>query len=137
MSPISVHRVATVATAAVAGLLGWIGLRAAGADLVAGTTTVGAADVAVASVLAGTAAWIAAHLLGRHASRPRTTWVLLSTTVLSASMLGPIYSAPGLTAVVLMGLHLAVGGVLVGGLATTLPYRRSPAEPQQHGVVVR
>ena len=137
MSPTSVHRAATVATAAAAGLLGWIGLRAGGADLVADTSTVGAADVAVASLLAGAAAWTVAHVLGRHASRPRTTWVLLSTTVLSASMLGPIYSAPALTAVALMGLHLAVGCVLVGGLAPTLPYRRSPAEPQQHGVVVR
>ncbi len=137
MSPITVHRAATVITAATAGVLGWLGLRTAGADLVADTTTVGAADVIVAALVAGAAAWVTAALLGRYASRPRTTWVLLSTTVLSASMLGPTYSAPALTAVALMGLHLVVGGVLVGGLASTVPYRRSAAEPEQDRVAVR
>ena len=39
MSPFTVHRAATVITAAAAGVLGWLGLRAAGADLVADTTT--------------------------------------------------------------------------------------------------
>jgi len=137
MSPITVHRAATVSTAVTAGVLGWLGLRAAGADLVADTTTVDVADVIIAALVAGMAAWLSAALLGRSASRPRTTWVLVSTTVLSASMLGPTYSAPALTAVALMGLHLVVGGVLVGGFASTVPYRRSAAEPEPDRVVVR
>jgi len=137
MSPTSVHRTAAVALATVAGVLGWLALRAAGADLEADTTSVGAADVVVASLVAGVAAWVTASLLERHAPRPRTSWTLLSSTVLSASMLGPIYSAPDLTAVALMGLHLVVGGVLVGGLASTLPYRRSASEPQQDRVLAR
>ncbi|HWM05109.1 MAG TPA: DUF6069 family protein [Actinophytocola sp.] len=137
MSSTSAHRAATVIAAATAGLLGWLGLRAAGADLVADTTTVGAADVVVASLFAGAAAWVTVSLLGRYASRPRTAWVLLSTTVLSVSMLGPTYSAPALTAVALMGLHFVVGGVLVGGFASTLTYPCSVAESQEDGVVVR
>jgi hypothetical protein len=135
MSPTSLHRLTTVATAAAAGLLGWLGLHVAGADLVADTTTVGAVDVLVTTLVAGAAGWLTAALLARTTHRPRTTWTLLSTTALSASMLGPIYSAPELTAVALMGLHLVVGAVLVGGFATTLAYRRSAAEPQQDGVL--
>jgi len=135
MSPTSLHRLATVAAAATAGLLGWLGLHVAGAGLVADTTTVGAADVLVTTLVAGAAAWLTVALLARTARRPRTAWTLVGTTALSASMLGPIYSASALTAVALMGLHLVVGAVLVGGLATTLTYRRSAAEPQQDRVV--
>lgn len=137
MYPATAHRAATVALATSAGLLGWIGLRAGGADLTADSGPVGAVDVAVAALVAGAAAWVTARVLERHTSRPRTGWVLVSTTALSASMLGPIYTAPTLPAVALMVLHLGVGVVLVGGLATTMPYRRSAAEPEQHRVAVR
>ena len=137
MSPTTARRATTLALATAAGLLGWAGLRMGGADLVTDTTTVGAVDVAVAALVAGAPGWATAALLERYAPRPRTTWVLLSTTVLSTSMLGPTYSAPALTALALMLLHLLVGAVLVGGLSTTLPYRRSAAEPEQDRVVAR
>lgn len=135
MSPTTLHRLTTVASASAAGLLGWLGLHVAGAGLVADTTTVGAVDVFVTTLVAGGAAWLTVALLARTARRPRTAWTLVSTTMLSASMLGPIYSAPALTAVALMGLHLVVGAVLVGGFAATLTYRRSAAEAQQDRVV--
>ena len=131
------RRLTTVALAAVGGLLGWAALRAAGAGLRADSTTVGPVDVVVAAVLAGSAAVATASLVARYAAHPQRTWALLSSTALSLSMLGPVYSAPALTAVALMGLHLLVGGVLIAGLAGTLPFRRSATEPQQDRVVVR
>ena len=135
MNPITVHRAGTVLTAAVLGLLAWAGLRAGGADLEANAHTVGAVDVIVTAMVAGAGAWVTSRILARVA-RPRTTWMLLSTTLLSASMLGPIYSAPALTAVALMGLHLVVGAVLIGGFASTLAFRRPAPDAQRHGIPV-
>ena len=131
------RRVTTVALAAAGGLLGWFGLRAGGADLRADSTTVEPVDVVVATLVAGAAAVAGASLVARHAAQPQRAWGLLGSTALSLSMLGPVYSAPALTAVALMVLHLVVGGVLIGGLAGTLPARRSATEPQQDGVVLR
>lgn len=136
MSLIS-RRITTVALAAAAGLLGWLALRAGGADLRADSTTVGAVDVVVAALVAGIPAVVTAAVVARRAGHPRRAWTLLGSTALSVSMLGPIYSASALTAVALMALHLLVGGVLIGGLARTMPLPRSAAEPQQDRVVVR
>ncbi len=128
MTATTARRGLIVALAAGAGLLGWAGLRLGGAELRADTTTVGAADVVVAALLAGCGAWLCARVLDARVSRPRSWWVLTSTTGLSVSMLGPTYSAPALTAVGLMFLHFLVGAALIGGFAVTLPHRKSVAD---------
>jgi hypothetical protein len=80
--------------------------------------TVGAADVVLASTLAGLAAW-GVHAVMARKPRSLQWWPLVGTTALSASMAGPAWFADGSTAIALMGMHFAVGIVLIVGLSMT------------------
>lgn len=111
--------VLVVAAAAVA-LAMWAVARLLGVDLTVrigqDPRQVGPVDVLVTTLVAGLAAW-AVHLL--LARRPRTArwWPFVGSTAVAVSMLGPSYLADGAAAVALIGMHLAVGYVLIAGFA--------------------
>ena len=79
-----------------------------------GTQTVGPVLIAVVSLLAGLAGWALLAVLERWAPRPGRIWTIIALVVLALSLLGPLGSAIGVGAtLVLVLLHLVVGAVLV------------------------
>jgi hypothetical protein len=94
----------------------------AGVDLIvdtgSGPTAVTPAAVVLATVAAGLAAWALLAVVERLARRAATIWTWIACTVLVLSLLGPIGSAVGAGAtVVLLAMHLAAGAVLIPILA--------------------
>jgi hypothetical protein len=110
---------AVVAAAVVVALAIWTLARLLDVELTAGkgadASPVGAADVLVTALLAGLAAWgVHALLVRRGAAR---WWPFVGSTALAVSVIGPTWLADGQAAVVLIGMHLAVGAVLIAGFA--------------------
>jgi len=108
-----------VAAAMVVALAIWALARLLGAELTVGkgadARAVGAADVLVAALLAGLAAWgVHALLVRRGAAR---WWPFVGSTALAISIIGPTWMADGVAGVVLIGMHLAVGVVLIAGFS--------------------
>jgi Family of unknown function (DUF6069) len=108
----------------------WALARVLGVELTVGkgpdAGQVGVADVVVASLLAGLAAWgVHALLVRRGVVR---WWPFVSSTALAVSVIGPTWLADGAAGVVLIGMHLAVGVVLIAGLS-----RVRWSQPPQHG----
>jgi Family of unknown function (DUF6069) len=82
-----------------------------------GARTVGPVSVVVASLLAGLAAWVLLAILKRSVAHPGRTWAIIALAVLALSLTGPLGSAVGAAAVlVLMLMHLVVAAVLALGL---------------------
>lgn len=93
--------------------------------------------VILVSAVACLAGWAAVGLIGRGSDHPRRNWLLVSCVVLVASCAMPL-SGAGISAgnkVALLFMHLAVGIVLIPGLAATAPSRRlaalATAEPAE------
>jgi Family of unknown function (DUF6069) len=80
---------------------------------------VGAADVLVTVVLAGLAAWGVQTLLARRGAAG--WWPFVGSTALAISVIGPTWLADGMASVVLIGMHLAVGVVLIAGFNKSAP----------------
>jgi Family of unknown function (DUF6069) len=118
-------RSSAIVVAVAAALAIWAVARLAGVDLTVQIgqepRRVGAVDVLVATLLAGVAARVVHLLLTR---RPRTArwWPFIGSTGIAISMLGPSYLAAGAA---LIGMHLAVGYVLIAGFAKLVP-RQAP-----------
>ena len=116
----TVRRSAAVVAAAIAVALAiWTLARLLDVELTVGNgadaSQVGATDVLVTALLAGLAAWgVHALLVRRGAAR---WWPFVGSTALAVSVIGPTWLADGLAAVVLIGMHLAVGAVLIAGFA--------------------
>jgi hypothetical protein len=106
-----------VATALVVALAIWALARLLGVELIVGkgsdANPVGAADVLVTVVLAGLAAWAVQRRLARRGAAG--WWPLVGSTALAISIIGPTWLADGMASVVLIGMHLAVGFVLIVG----------------------
>jgi hypothetical protein len=106
-----------VAAALVVALVIWALARMLGVDLIVGkgsdANMVGAADVLVTVVLAGLAAWVVQRLLARRGAAG--WWPFVGSTALAISIIGPTWLADGMASVVLIGMHLAVGFVLIAG----------------------
>jgi Family of unknown function (DUF6069) len=106
-----------VAAALVVALAIWALARLLGVELTVGkgqdAGPVGAADVLVAVVLAGLAAWGVQTLLARRGAAG--WWPFVGSTALAISIIGPTWLADGAASVVLIGMHLAVGVVLIAG----------------------
>jgi hypothetical protein len=106
-----------VAAATVIALAIWALARMLGVEVTVGrgpdATPVGAADVLVTVVLAGLAAWGVQTLLARR--RAAGWWPFVGSTALAISIIGPTWLADGVAGVVLIGMHLAVGLVLIAG----------------------
>lgn len=83
-----------------------------------GAQPVGPAPVVVASLLAGLAGWAVVAVLERSTARPGRIWAIVAAAVLAVSLTGPLGSAVGAAAaLVLILLHLVVAAVLIPGLA--------------------
>ena len=117
-------RSSAIVVAVAAALAIWAVARLAGVDLTVQIgqepRRVGAVDVLVATLLAGVAARVVHLLLTR---RPRTArwWPFIGSTGIAISMLGPSYLAAGAAGAALIGMHLAVGYVLIAGFAKLVP----------------
>ena len=108
---------AVVATAALVALAIWGLARVLGVELTVGkgdqASLVGAADVLIAVLVAGLAAWAVQRFLARRGAAG--WWPFLGSTALAISIIGPTWLADGAASVVLIGMHLAVGLVLIAG----------------------
>ncbi|NUW33093.1 hypothetical protein HTZ77_16870 [Nonomuraea sp. SMC257] len=119
----SLKRALTVIGTAAAALAVWaLAVPVAGVTLTVrtggGTQTVEAVPVVVVSLLAGLAGWALLALLERRAARPRRSWTITALVVCVLSLAGPLTSAVGAAAtLVLLALHLVVGAVLITWLA--------------------
>lgn len=106
-----------VAVAELAALVTWGVARRVGVPMVAdrggGPVPVAVADVLVATLVVGLAAWCVHGLLRRW--RRATAWPRIASTVVALSILGPAFQADGSSAVGLVALHVVVGAVLVVG----------------------
>jgi Family of unknown function (DUF6069) len=106
-----------VAAALVVALTIWALARLLGVELTVGkgsdASLVGPGDVLVAVVLAGLAAWVVQQLLVRRGAAG--WWPFVGSTALAVSIIGPTWLADGMASVVLIGIHLAVGLVLIAG----------------------
>jgi hypothetical protein len=119
------QRIATVALGVVVALVGWLVARlVAGplsADMGSSVIEVTLLGAGVASAVVGFLGWGVLTMLERT-RRPRSTWIVLASVVLLLSFGGPL-SAVGTGAVVaLLCLHVAVGAVLIVGLARTVKH---------------
>jgi hypothetical protein len=110
---------AIVATAGLVALVIWGLARVLGVELTVGkgdqASLVGAADVLVTVLLAGLAAWLVQRLLARRGAAG--WWPFIGSTALAISIIGPTWLADGAASVVLIGMHLAVGLVLIAGFS--------------------
>jgi uncharacterized protein DUF6069 len=107
-----------VAAATLVALVIWGLARVLGVELTVGkggqASLVGAADVLVAVLVAGVAAWLVGRLLARRGAAG--WWPFVGSTTLAISIIGPTWLADGAASVVLISMHLAVGLVLIAGL---------------------
>lgn len=120
-------RALTVSAAGGVALVGWIvvhllaGVRLTvklSADAAAGP--VGPLGVILVAVVAGLAAWGLLALLEHVTAQARTIWRFLATAVLLVSLTAPLGAGTTTSAKVsLAALHVAVGAVLIPGLART------------------
>jgi drug/metabolite transporter superfamily protein YnfA len=124
MTEKTLHRIATVAAAPAAALLGWVVIRLAGIELVVSdpTGTVGPGDVFIAALAAALGGWFVVRWLERRSRRARQWWPLIGSAALSLSVIGPSRLADDASAAVaLTGLHFVTAIVVIAGLARTLP----------------
>ena len=112
-----------MAAASLVALAVWGLARALGVELTIGkgdqASLVGAADVLVAVLVAGLATWLAQRLLARRGAAG--WWPFVGSTALAISIIGPTWLADGAASVVLIGMHLAVGVVLIAGFNRSAP----------------
>jgi hypothetical protein len=119
----SAQRLLVLVGAPVAALSVWaLAVPLGGVDLAVrsgdGTRTVGPVPVVTASLLAALAGVILLAVLDRRSTRPRRVWTMVALGVLPTSFVGPLDSAAGVTAaLVLILMHLVVGTVVIAGLA--------------------
>jgi hypothetical protein len=117
MTTVRSRGAAVVAAAVAVALAIWALARLLDVELTVGkgadASQVGAADVLVAALLAGLAAWGVQALLARRGAA--RWWPFVGSTALAISVAGPSWLADGMAAVVLIAMHLAVGAVLIAG----------------------
>jgi Family of unknown function (DUF6069) len=112
-----------VGAALLVALVIWGLARLLGVEMTVGhgaqASLVGAGDVLVAVPVAGLAAWLVQRFLARRGAA--RWWPAVGSTALAVSIIGPTWLADGLASVVLIGLHLAVGAVLIAGFTRPAP----------------
>jgi hypothetical protein len=111
-----------LAAAAAVALAIWALARLLGVELTVGkghdASPVGAAEVLATALLAGLAAWgVHTLLVRRGAAR---WWPFVGSTALAISIIGPTWLADDVAGVVLIGMHLAVGVVLIAGFGRSV-----------------
>ena len=119
MTSSTMKSIAVVVAGVVAGLLMWGIFKVAGIDLdlkeSAAQDQVGAAEVVIASVFGGVAAWLVYWLLRRWDKEG--WWPFVGSTALALSINGPSWMADGDAVAPLIAMHFAVGIVLIIGFA--------------------
>lgn len=121
-APSRVRRLFAVMGAAVAAVAVWVlAVPVGGIELTvwmgAGTQPVGPAAVVLASLAAGLAGWALLAVLERVTAKAGRIWTITALAVLALSLTGPLGSATGSAAtLVLLLMHLVVGAVVVLGL---------------------
>ncbi len=125
MTHLNSRRAATVVAAPAGALATWAVTRLIGVDLVLkpGHGTVGPVAVVATALVAALAGWLAVRQIERRSGQPQRLWVMLGSTVLGASLIGPSWLADGASAVALIALHVVTAAVVIGGFAATLPAR--------------
>ncbi|WP_051299441.1 DUF6069 family protein [Arthrobacter castelli] len=124
-------RTAVVIEAAVIAVLIWAAaVPLAGVDLrvtTGGTVqTIGPVQILVMALLAGAAAWVVLAVAEKVSRRPRRIWFPAAATAGVVSLAGPLFSGASMAAMlVLLGLHVAVGGILTVGLLAVAGPRQS------------
>lgn len=119
--------------AALAALLVWaVAVPLAGVGLqvtYAGTVqTTGPMQILLVALLAGIVAWAVLAGIEKSSRTPRRIWFPAAATVGVASLAGPLFGAASAPAMlILLGLHLVVGGILTVGL----PAVAGPRKPRQ------
>jgi hypothetical protein len=111
----------TTGTAAAAALLLWtlvvpvggLDLRTGGGD---DGPTVGPVNVLFIAVAAGLGAWFVASRMRRRGV-PRRAWLWLTFAVLVISLAGPVGAGTLASSLVLVAMHVLVGGILALGYA--------------------
>ncbi|MEV5893450.1 DUF6069 family protein [Nonomuraea fuscirosea] len=117
-----VRRLLTVLGAAVAAVAVWVlAVPVAGTELIvrmgAGTQPVGPVAVVLAGLAAGLAGWALLAVLERVTAKAGRIWTITALAVLALSLTGPLGSATGPAAtLVLLSMHLVVGAVVILGL---------------------
>ncbi|MEV0316461.1 DUF6069 family protein [Nonomuraea fuscirosea] len=117
-----VRRLLTVIGAAVAAVAVWVlAVPVGGIELTvrmgAGPQPVGPVAVVLASLGAGLAGWALLAVLERVTAKAVRIWTITALAVLALSLTGPLGSATGSAAtLVLLLMHLVVGSVVVLGL---------------------
>lgn len=122
------------ATAPLAALAVWVVADPlAGVDLAVQTgdrvQQVGPVSVLLAASLAAAASVGVVTAFHRWTRHPRRTWTVLGTVLCVLSLAGPLGASSAAATAVLSGMHAVVGGVLVRGLARTLPTARPATVP--------
>ncbi|MEV4075607.1 DUF6069 family protein [Nonomuraea fuscirosea] len=121
-APSRVRRLFAVMGAAVAAVAVWVlAVPVGGIELTvwmgAGTQPVGPVAVVLASLAAGLAGWALLAVLERVTAKAGRIWTITALAVLALSLTGPLGSATGSAAtLVLLLMHLVVGSVVVLGL---------------------
>ncbi len=130
-------RLGVISVAILAALLVWGIARLIGVEPVVdsgdGTRMVGPADIVVATLIGGLAAWGVHALMVRRCETARW-WPFVGSTALAISMIGPSRFSDGSSAMALMCIHFAVGAVLIAGFALldSFPfYKQSKSTPSQ------
>nr|BFF25472.1 hypothetical protein GCM10025732_34370 [Glycomyces mayteni] len=78
---------------------------------------VGPGLVAAAALIAGFAGWGLLAVLERAAARGARIWTVVAVAFLALSLLGPLGAAGAAAVVSLLCMHLAVGAVVITGMA--------------------
>jgi hypothetical protein len=114
--------VLSAAAALAAALIAWVlVVPVGGLELVASTggvqpQPVGPAQIVFAVLLGAAGAAVVSALVGHFARHARGVWLSTSIAVGVLSLVGPPLSASGTSMLVLMLLHVIVGGILIIGL---------------------
>jgi hypothetical protein len=137
MTDSTIRHLAVVVLAILTGLAVWGVARLIGVELDlkdgAPSDQVGAIDVLVTTFLVSLAAWaVHAALVSRHLA---WHWPLVGSTVLSISIIAPVWLADGDAAVALIAMHFAVGFVLITGFGRFVDGQ--PAEPEYSDQLTR
>jgi hypothetical protein len=115
------RRLLVVFGAAAANVALWaLAVPAAGVDLSVqqpgSVMTVGPVIVAVATLVAGFAAWGLLALLERFTRRAGLVWSIIAAAVLLVSVAGPLGATSTAAVLVLVGMHAVAAAVLIPGL---------------------
>lgn len=130
-------RALTVAAGAIAAVIAWavedqllgvhLSVRFGGSH----PQVIGPGQFAGVAVAAGLAGWLLLAALSRRTTHARAAWTTAALVALAASLALPLFAATtGRALAGLIAAHLAVGAVVIPGLAATARSRPTAAGPR-------